>query len=113
MRHRKRHEPVVVAHELVPRPELLQLELVGELPENPAQRLEQVGQPRRPVDRDGHLATAQGEGLEHPRQAEVVVGVVMREKDLPQLDEADVGLQQLPLRALRAVEQKPFAAPAQ
>ena len=35
------------------------------------------------------------------------------EEDLPQLDQADRGAQQLPLRALAAVEQQPLAATPQ
>ncbi len=45
-----------------------------------------------------------------PGKAEVVVGVVVREKDLLELDEADVAAQELTLRALRAVEQEPLTA---
>ena len=60
----------------------------------------------------GSLAPAQGERLQHPGQAEVVVGVVVREEDLAQLDEPDVGAQQLALGALGAVEEQPLAAAA-
>jgi len=42
-----------------------------------------------------------------------MVGVVVREEDLPQLDQADVRAQKLPLRALGAVEEQPLAAAAQ
>ena len=41
-----------------------------------------------------------------------MVGVEVREEDLAQLDQADRRAQQLPLRALAAVEQEPLAAAA-
>ena len=70
----------------------------------------QLVEPLRSVDRQRHLAAAQRERLEHARKAEVVVGVVVREEDLLELDEADVAAQELALRALAAVEQQPLAA---
>ena len=64
------------------------------------------------MDDERHLAPAQGKGLEHPRQAEVVVGVVVREEHLWQLDEPDRGPEQLALGAFPAVEEQALAAPA-
>ena len=109
---RERLEPVVVALERVARPELHELERVAEPAEDPPQAREELLEARRAVDRERGLASAQGERLQHPRQAEEVVGVVVREEDLAQLDEADVGAQQLALRPLGAVEQEPLAAAA-
>ncbi len=71
-----------------------------------------VFSPRGPwiVERD--LPTAQREGLEHARQAEIVVGMEVREVDGLELDEADVAAQELPLSPLSAVEEEAFAATA-
>ena len=40
-----------------------------------------------------------------------MVGVEVREEDLLEIDEAHVAAQELPLRALRAVEQEPVPSP--
>ena len=69
-------------------------------------------EPARPVERERHLAPAERERLQHPGQAEEVVGVEVREEDLLEVDEADVRAQQLPLRPLAAVEEEPLAAAA-
>ena len=74
--------------------------------------VEEVAQPGRPVDRERHVAVAERERLQHPRQAEVVVAVEVREEDLAQVDEADRRAQQLALRPLAAVEEQPVAAAA-
>src|SRR6185369_13169210 len=77
------------------------------------QATEQLAQPVWPVDRERRLvAPAERERLEHPRQAEEVVGVVVREEDLLQVREADRRALELALRAFAAVEQQPFAAAA-
>ena len=89
--------------------DLDQLVGIGQPPEDPAQRPEQLVEPRRAVDRDRHLAPAQRERLEHPGQPQVVVRVVVREENLAQLDQPDVGAEQLPLRPLRAIEEQPLA----
>ncbi len=65
------------------------------------------------MDDQRHLAPAQGERLEHPGQPEVVIGVVVREEHLGQLDEPDGGAEQLALGALSAVEEQALAAPPQ
>ena len=106
----KRRDAVLVPRERVARPQLHELVAVGQPPEDPAQRDEQVAQTRRAVDRDRRLAAAQRERLQHPGKAEVVVGVVVRQEDLVQVDEPDLRSQQLPLRPLGAVEQQPLAA---
>ena len=66
--------------------------------------------PARPVHRDRHLATAQRECLQHPRQAEHVVRVEMRQEDLLEIDEPGVRAQELALRPLAAVDEQPIAA---
>ena len=42
-----------------------------------------------------------------------MIGVVVGQEDLAQLDQPDVRAQELPLRALGAVEEQPLAAAAQ
>ena len=49
--------------------------------------------------------------LEHPGQAQDVVGVEMRHEHLPELDQAHGGPQQLALRAFGAIEEEPLASP--
>src|SRR5262249_33792964 len=49
---------------------------------------------------------SQREGLHHPGQTEVMVGVVVREEDLTQLGQTDVRSQQLALRSFGAVDQQ-------
>ena len=107
---RKREQPVVVALEHVARRELDELVRIRESAEDPSERAHQLAEAARAVDRQRQLATAQGEGLQHSREAEEMVGVEVGQEDLAQLDEADVGAQELPLRALGAVEQEPLAA---
>ena len=85
---------------------------VGETPEDPLERREELVEPTRAVDRERKLAAAERERLEHSREPEVVIGVVVGQEDLREIDEADVATQQLPLRALRAVEEEPVAPSA-
>ena len=113
MRDLERGQAVVVADQLVAGTQLLELDGVRETSEDPPQRAEEVAQPRRAVDRDRHVAAAERERLQHPGQPEVVIGVVVGQEDLAQLDQPDVGPQELPLCALRAVEEEPLAAAAQ
>ena len=77
-----------------------------------AQRAEQLVEPPRPVQRQRQLAAAESERLQHSGQAEEVVGVEVRQEDLVELDQADVRAQQLPLRALAAVEEQLLATAA-
>ena len=71
---------------------------------------EQVAEPRRPVELEPLLAPAQVVGLEQPRQAEHVIGVVVAEEHDVEIDEPDLRAQQLALRALAAIEQDAIAA---
>ena len=84
----------------------------GSRPKMRREVVEEVAEAGRPVDRERHVAVAERERLQHPRQAEVVVAVEVREEDLAQVDEADVRAQQLSLRPLAAVEEQPVAAAA-
>ena len=103
-------EHVAVAREAVAGPQLDQRVLVGELAKDPAQVGEQRSQAGRPVDRDRLLAPAHRERLQHAREPEIVVGVVVREEDLAQVDEPHRRGQELSLRSLAAVEEQPLAA---
>jgi hypothetical protein len=105
-------DAVIAALERVAGHELAQLDVVGELPEDPAEDPEKVDQARRAVDREWQLAASERERLQHPRQAEVVVGVVVRQEDLVQLDEPDRGAEELSLSAFAAVEEDPVSAAA-
>ena len=97
--------------EPLPRLELDDCQRVREPPEERVQPLEQLAQAARPVDRQRRLVPAtQRERLQHPRQAEEVVGVEVREEDLLQVGQADRRPLQLALRPLAAVEQEPLAA---
>ena len=108
---RKRAELVAVACQHVAGAKLDELDWVGELPENRAERVVEVAEPGRPVDRERHVAHPQRERLEHPWQAEVVVGMEVRDEDVLEIDEADRRAQQLALRPFAAVEEHAIAAP--
>jgi hypothetical protein len=69
-------------------------------------------EPARAVDRERQLAATERERLQHSRQAEVVVGVVVREKDLLELEEPDVAAEKLALRPFATVEEQTLAAAA-
>ena len=101
---------IAVALQHVALSHLDELERVGELADNAGERAEEVAQPGRPVDGERDVAHPQRERLEHPRQAEVVVGVEVGDEDLLEVDEPDRGAQELALRALAAVEEQPVAA---
>ena len=105
-------DPVLVAREHVARPERDELVGIGEPPEHAPQVAEQVGEAGRAVDRDRQLPPAKREGLQHPGEAQEVVGVEVREEDLAELDEPDRRAEHLPLRPLRAVEEQALAPTA-
>ena len=107
----ERAQLVALARQHGVRRELDDGDLEREPAEDPAQRLEELVEAARPVQRQRQLAAAQGEGLEHPGQTEEVVGVKVGQEDLLQVDEAEIGAQQLPLRPLAAVDQQPLPAP--
>ena len=103
-------DAVVPAVDHVAVTQLHELDRVAQLPEDPLQRAEEVAQPGRPVDRERELTAAERERLQHPRQAEVVIRVVVREEHLGELDQPDGGAQELALGALAAVDEHPLAA---
>ncbi len=106
---REDEDAVVAALDDVVRTHLHELVRVGELPEDPLQSAEELDEAGRAVNRQGEFAPAQRERLHHPRQAEVVVGVVVGEEDLRELDEPDPRPQELPLRPLAAVDEEALA----
>ncbi len=67
--------------------------------------------PTGPYTASGSLALAQGEGLQHARQPQPVVGVEVRDEDAVEIRQPDRA-QQLALRAFPAVEQQAIAAAA-
>ena len=109
---RESEDPVVAPVDSLARTKLAEVDVVGQLPEDPLQHREEVDDPRWPVNRERQLPPAQRERLQHPGQSEVVVGVVMREEDVGKLDEADRRAQELTLRSLAAIEQDPVSAAA-
>ena len=105
-------DPIAVQLHRVGRGQLDEANLVGQLAVDPAQVGHHPAETARAVDRQRHLPPAQRERLHHPRQPEDVVGVEVRQEDALDVRQAD-GAQQLPLRALTAVEQDAVAAAAQ
>jgi hypothetical protein len=94
-------------------PSLLEAQLVGELPEDATKRAEQLDQTGWAVNGQVELPPTECERLQHPGEAEVVVGVVVGQEDLAQLDQAHGRAEHLPLRTLRAVEEQTLAAAPQ
>jgi putative nucleotidyltransferase with HDIG domain len=111
--HSERLDPVVVPADPVTRPELFQRELIAEPSEDASEDAEELVEPGRAAHGERHLASPKRERLQHARQAEVVIGVVVRQKDLGQLDEPDRRAQELALRPLTAVEEDPISAAAE
>ena len=106
---RERLDPVPVARDRVTRLELDRLERVGEPPEDPPEGRDQVAKPGRAVDRQRKLAPTERVRLQHPRKAEVVIGVEVGQEHLAQLDEPHVAAEELALSALGAVEEQALA----
>ena len=82
------------------------LQVVGDPAPDAGHRRQQPLRPGRAEDVERLLATPQVERLQHPRQPEPVVGVVVREEDGVEIGETDAA-QQLALGPLAAVEQQP------
>ena len=108
----ERLDSVVAPTDPVSGAELDQRELVAEPAEHAPEDPEKIVEPGWAVHRERHLAPAQSERLQHPRQSEVVVRVVVRQEDLGQLDEADGRAQELALRSFPAVDEYPLAPAA-
>src|SRR3954447_7291801 len=88
------------------------LERVAQAPVDDAHGAHERDGAGRAVDGQRRLAVAQLEGLEHPRQPQPVVGVVMGEEDGLHVGQAD-GAEQLALGPLAAVEEQAVAAATQ
>jgi len=86
---RERLDPVVGTLDRLARAELDEGELVAQASEHALQDPEEIDEARRPVDGQRNLAPAQGKRLQHPGEPEIVVGVVVRQEDLGELDEPD------------------------
>ena len=100
---------VAVEGEVVAGLDLGDRELVAEPAGEPPDDREQVARAGRPEEVQRRGAVAQVEGLEHPRQAEPVVEVEVREEDRGDLRQPH-GAQELALRPLAAVEEQLVAA---
>jgi hypothetical protein len=85
----ERLDPIVAPIDAVAGAKLHQRKLIAQPPENSPEDPEELVQPGRAVDRERHFASPQGERLQHPGQAEVMVCVVVRDEDLGQFHEAD------------------------
>ena len=85
----ERDDAVVAAVDDVAVTELHELDRVAELPEDPLEGPEEVAQPGRPVHGERELPASERERLQHSRQTEVVVRVVVREEHLRELDQPD------------------------
>jgi hypothetical protein len=105
-------EAVVAAVHDVPRSQLNELEGVRELAEHTAEGAEELAEAGRAIHRQRKLPPAERERLQHPGQAQVVVGVEVSHEDLRKLDEADARTEELPLGPLAAVDEHAIAASA-
>ena len=83
----------------------------GSRPRNGRRFANRSFSPLRAVHRQSRLVpAAQRERLQHPRQAEEVVGVEVGQEDVLEVGQADDRALELPLRALGAVEEELLAA---
>jgi hypothetical protein len=105
-------DAVVPPLEGVSGPHLDELERVRELSEDAAESSEELDEPGRSEDGQGQLAPAEREGLQHPGEAQVMIGVEVGDEHLRQLDEAYGRAKQLPLGPLAAVDEDALAAAA-
>ena len=103
-------DAVVLEGDRLVRAELDDLERVRDPPDDHAQCAEQRARSARPEHGDRDLAPAQPERLQHAREPEHVIGVEMRQEDVLEVDEPDVGSEKLPLRPFAAVDEKAIPA---
>ncbi len=107
-------EPVFAALETVPRVELDERERIRQAADERAQLPEQILHALRAVHGQARpVPSAQGEGLQHPGEAEKMVAVEVREEDLLQVGQTDDRALELALRPLGAIEEQPLAAAPQ
>ena len=106
--HVEDHQQVLAPVEGVPGPHLDEIELVSELAEDALESAEEVEETGWAVDGEGQLPTSQREGLQHARKAQIVVRVVVGQKDFRELHEPDPRAQKLSLRPFAAIDQNAF-----
>jgi hypothetical protein len=70
-----------------------------------------LGSANRPEELDLLLATGQVQTRQQPWQAEEMIAVQMRDKNIPQSPGPQARFAKLPLRALAAIEEKNLARP--
>src|SRR5579862_1315794 len=110
---RERLDPVLATRHRLARLELDEADRIGQPPDERPKLLEELAQPARAVDpKRRFLAPTERERLEHAREAEEMIRVVVREEDLLEIRQADGRALELSLRPLAAVEEKPIAAAA-
>jgi hypothetical protein len=107
---RVREQPEAVAGHLVAVADFAHVQREAQPADDRREDREQIAEAGRPVELETLLAAAQVIGLEQPRKAEHVIGVVVAEEDDVEIDEPDLRAQELTLRALAAVEQDAIAA---
>ena len=110
MGHREDEDSVVAAVESVAVPKLDELERIGELSEDALETAEEIPEARGTVDGERDLPATERERLQHARQAQIVIGVIVREQDLGQLHQPDRRPEELALGALAAIDQEPLAS---
>src|SRR6185369_2393190 len=103
----ERLDPVAVAPDDLARTEVTDLQRVCDATHDNPEGTEEGSRPARAVDRDRDFAATEPKRLQHSWQAEHVIGVEMREEDVLEIDQTYVGAEQLPLRALAAVDENP------
>ena len=111
---RERVQSVLATLEDVAGLELDDGERIRQPPEERLEVPEEVTRALRSVHRQPDLVpTTQRKCLQHPRQAEDVVAVEMRQVDLLDLGQPHRRALQLALRSLRAIEQQALASASQ
>jgi hypothetical protein len=91
--------------------ELDEVQRIGKAAVDDSHHAHELAQAAWPVDGERLLAFSQGEGLEHSRQPQPVVGVEVGDEHALHVDQADRA-QQLALRPFAAVEQQAIASAA-
>ena len=104
-------DAISIAHDLLARLELGELQCETNAADGAYHDRHELTEPTRPVDAQRLLTSPEVEGLEQTRQPQPVVGVIVRQKDVRQVGEADRG-DELALGSLAAIEKHPVASPA-
>ena len=104
MGHREWRYPISLAVDHLSRLELGELELEADAAHRSHYDRHQLAEAAGAVNQQRFLSRAQIEGLEQSRQSQPVIGVVVGQKEVRKVGEADGG-DQLALRPLPAVDQ--------